>query len=103
MLRLAGREPDGDRPLSDGDRKRWQRLFAHLVKNGYQVPRSGGEAEAGDAVELVRRVAARGQRETALIVRASARFVEATRKNEAREPGAFQFVAARRLLPSRGD
>lgn len=104
VLRLAGREPEnGDGRLSRNDRQTWHRVFAHLIKNGYQVPRSGGEAEAGDAVELVRRVGARGQREAALIVRASARFVEATRKNEAREPGAFQYVAARRLLPGRGD
>ena len=100
VLRLAGREV-GEGPLSDADRKRLSRLAEHLAEAGYQAP-ARGEAPAGDAVELVGRERSKGSREAALIVRASARMVEATRKAEAREPGAFAFVPARRLLPDRG-
>ncbi len=97
VLRMAGDDvPEG--PLTDRDRKRLGRLFEHLVKHGY-LAAGRGEAEAGDTVELVERILRPGKTgEAVFVVRASARYVEATRRVEQNESGAYKWHLIRTLL-----
>lgn len=101
VLRLAGVEVP-DLPLSNRDRMRLSRLAEYLIEHGYGA---GGrsEAVAGDTVEIVGRKKRRGSGTASLIVRASARLVEARRKAEASQPGTWQRSPVRGLLPSPDD
>ena len=84
-LRLMGDEWDqADRKADDAARKRFDRMYARLVVAGYKVPAPRGEAPAGDTVEIVSRRKGGNNHGGELIVRASARFVEAARL--ARQP-----------------
>ena len=98
LLRAAGEPVTDATPTRGAAARRYQRRVAALDELGYQIPeRTGGEAEAGDSIEIVRRV--RGSRggEAGLVIRASARFVEAQRRAEAKEWS--RLPAGRILLP----
>ena len=81
VLTLAGEhvDPEGDSPK---DRQRWKRRRDGLVSAGYLAP-GRGEAKAGDTIEVVKILDGRGgNRQSGLVVRASARMVEAVRKSQ---------------------
>ena len=82
VLRYAGDWWDETSPNEDeAARKRFDRVVATLEAHGYFVgdsPRN--EAPAGDSVEIVSRVRGGRGRSAGLLVRASARFVEAARR-----------------------
>ena len=100
VLRLAGVDLP-DLPLSDRDRMRFNRLIDTLEDRGYRT-RGGAEAVAGNTVELIGRGRRAGSGTPSLMVRASARLVEARRKAESGRPGSqFERMPARRLLPGR--
>ena len=95
ILRLSGESASDDvRDETGALRKRYNRRLEDLRKNGYMLPRRG-EAVAGDTIEIVRRVDGRGRgREAGLVVRASARFVEAYKLSQ----DAFELIPASQLF-----
>ena len=97
VLRLAGEAaPDGGLDSSGAMRQRYKRRIDALRKAGYVLP-GRGEAEAGDTIEIVRIVDGRGgRREGGIVVRASARFIEAYRL--AQNSKAFELLPANRLF-----
>ncbi len=79
-LRLSGDWWDEADPATDAAaRKRFERAVAVLRGRGYFVGNLRAEAPAGDSVEIVGRIKAARGRAGGLMVRASARFVEAAR------------------------
>ena len=80
VLHLAGDYWDpADRNADQVALKRFDRAVDSMVDLGYSVANGRAEAPAGDSVEVIG--STRGERSSpALIVRASARFVEAARK-----------------------
>ena len=79
-LRLSGDWWDEADPAADAAaRKRFERAVAVLRRRGYFVASLRAEAPAGDSVEIVDRIKATRGRAGGLMVRASARFVEAAR------------------------
>ena len=82
-----------DPALSEAARKRMDRAV-DAIQDSYWV--TGGivaEAPAGDSVELIRRVRGGRGRHPALIVRASARYVEAHRLASRKHGERFQPIA----------
>ena len=79
-LRLSGDWWDEADPAADkAARNRFERAVETLRGRGYFVASFRAEAPAGDSVEIVGRIAATRGRPGGLMVRASARFVEAAR------------------------
>ena len=72
---------EADPPADEAARDRFRRAVATLERRGYFVPDGNlrAEALAGDSVEIVARVRPARNRHGGLLVRASARFVEAAR------------------------
>ena len=88
-----------DDETSSTIRMRYKRRVDSLATAGYRVESGHAEAPAGDTWEIVR-VVGRGTRGAGLIVRASARFVEAYRR--AQDSRAYELVPSSRLfLPQR--
>ena len=95
VLRLSGERADDDDDRSSL-RQRYRRRVEALVDAGYVV-RKGGDTRAGDTIEIVERLASGGKgRQAGLMVRASARFIEAYRK--AQDSRSFELLPARRLF-----
>ena len=81
-LRLAGAWWDATNPVADkAALARYRRAVTTLERRGYFVPDSNprAEAPAGDSVEIFSRRSGGRGRPAGLLVRASARFVEAAR------------------------
>ena len=80
------------------EQKRWLRRQAALEQAGYVVPSRNKTAWAGDTIEVVRIVDGRGSKEgSGLVVRASARFVEAVKK--AQDPKTWTRLPADMVFP----
>ena len=93
VLRYAGDWWDETDPAQDkAALVRYRRAMATLERRGYFVGASpGAEAPAGDSVEIVNRVTAGGRgRPGGLMVRASARFVEAARLAQLPQGAGFE-------------
>ena len=106
VLRLAGEPvgPEHSSATSTPEGARYHARVAMLRKRGrsYFAPNQGrGEAEAGDTIEVVREIkgargpAKEGKQVAGLVVRASARYIEAYSKGGERA----RIPAARLLLP----
>ena len=100
VLRAAGEvvadEESG--PRRETAARRYRRRVAALKTLGYFVPQDGrGEAPAGDSVEIVKEVKGRRIYPPGLMIRASARMVEAQRLAEAQD---WTRIPASFLLPS---
>ena len=94
VLRLAGDYWDPTDPAADkAARMRFDRAVAWLDRADYWAAHPRAEATAGDAVEVLDRTRGSRARPPALVVRASARFVEAARL--AQMPGGKGFGALR--------
>lgn len=94
VLRLAGDWWDATDPKADdAARKRFDRAISTLEQRGYflQGRSPGGEAGAGDSVEIVERIRASRARAAGLTVRASARFVEAARLAQLKGGRGFEY------------
>ena len=103
VLRLSGeRAVDGESDTRGAQQRRYSRRVEALRAAGLVVLPGQTEAPAGDTVEIVRIVDGRGGNRTGgLVVRASARFVEAYRL--AQDSRAFQLLPANKLfLPDGG-
>ena len=91
VLRLAGDYWDPTDPVADkAARMRFDRAVAWLHRAGYWVDHPRAEAAASDAVEVLDRTLGSRVRSPALVVRASARFVEAARKAQERGGKGFE-------------
>ena len=87
--------PDSD--MSSTLRNRYKRRFDALKKAGYLLAPRQAEAPAGDTWEIVRVVEGRGgSRQGGIVVRASARFVEAYRR--AQDNRAYELVSTTLLF-----
>ena len=97
-LRLAGNWWDEADPAADNAaRSRYERTVATLERRGYFVGENlRREAPAGDSVEVVWRVRGARNRPAGLMVRASARFVDAARLAQQPRGAGFRRWTARR-------
>ena len=86
-------DPTGTSDDARSTRKRLGRAIEAAMKMYQPAPGAGTEAPAGDSVEIVGRLRASRHRPAALEVRASARYVEATRLSMRRQGRGFQTVA----------
>ena len=105
LMARAGWAFDFDNPAeANKAAKVWWRLAERLEANGYVLASEGGEAAAGDTIEILRIEAGRpGPNPARVHLRASARFVEAVRKAGAAKGGGLVGTPLRRLLqPSQG-
>lgn len=100
VLRLAGEHVDSKADSDSAEAKRWQRRRDALKDAGYVVPRRCASASAGDTVEVVEIVRGSRTRPAGLLVRASERFVQATRK--AHDLNKWTRVPASRLFREAG-
>ena len=98
LLTLAGEHvPHGVDGKGTAGR-RYRRRVEDLADLGYFV--TGGGAQAGDTVEIVKKVSGGGRGSQAgVVVRASDRFVEACQQSQ--NPSAWQSIPASTLLESR--
>ena len=80
VLRLAGEHIDPKAGKGSPEAGRWHRRKDAIADAGYLVATRGSAAPAGDTVEVVEIVRGSRSRPAGLLVRASERFVEATRK-----------------------
>ena len=97
MLRASGEAvPDDDARKRKAAERRYCRRVEALETARYLAPQAGrGEAPAGDSVEIVKIVRGARHRPAGLVIRASARFVEAQRRAEAQE---WERIPAGRLV-----
>ena len=91
-LWLMGDEWEAGEKADKVARERFNRAFSKLDDAGYLVSKRG-EAAAGDSVEIVRRVRGSRARKAGLMVRSSARFVEAARLARLRDGKGFAPVS----------
>ena len=97
-LRLSGNWWDEADPAADNAaRVRFNRAVETLRKRGYFVASLRAEAPAGDSVEIVDRIKPARGRPGGLMMRASARFVEAGASGATTERARFRDSAAGRL------
>ena len=95
VITLAGEPVEGGTRGTTG--KRYRRRVEALEAAGYLVPGDGGTTRAGDTVEIARVVDGRGRgSEAGLMVRASARFVEAVERGQ--KQASWTRVPLTRLL-----
>ncbi|MCY4374021.1 MAG: hypothetical protein OXC31_09605 [Spirochaetaceae bacterium] len=91
VLRLAGDYWDPSDPYADNAaRKRFDRAIVRIDRIGYRAANLQAEAPAGDSVEVMDVTVGTRTRPASLVVRASARFVEAARKAHLRDGGGFE-------------
>ena len=80
-------------------RNRWRRMVEALLKANYLIKTFRGQAKAGDSVEIVEVVRGSRAQTAGLMVRASARFVEAARLSSLRNGRGFETVRLTDWLP----
>ena len=94
VLHLAGDFWDKtDKADDEAARKRFKRAVEWLHKVGYWAPHPRAEAPAGDSVEILSSTRPSRGRPMALVVRASARFVEAARLAWQNDGAGFQALS----------
>ena len=102
VLQLGGEPVTADTPSKGPAVKRYSRRIEGLIDAGYGIPlvASGNPtsrpATAGDTIEL-RRIKGRRGHKAGIMVRATARFVEAYRRGQGRQD--WERLPARRLFP----
>ena len=100
VLRRAGEHIDTEAGKSSAEARRWDRRRKALVAAGYTPTRNGrGAAPAGDTIEITVQRGSRGH-PAGLWVRASARFVEATRKAHKDRRGWTRLAATQLFAPT---
>ncbi len=93
VLRLAGDYWDpNDQRKDKAALERFNRAVAWLERVGYWASHPRAEAQAGDSVEVLNRTRGSRARPATLIVRATARFVEAARKAQQRDGAGFESI-----------